>query len=56
MEINGINNPALLTHTLETVPKQTIIDINAIKSILYLGIKGDMHIPVEEKHTVDTYA
>ncbi|MBN1799241.1 MAG: hypothetical protein JW822_11740 [Spirochaetales bacterium] len=56
MEINAINNPNLFTQTMETVPKQTIIDINDIKSILYLGIKGDMHIPVEEKHTVDTYA
>ena len=56
MEIQTINNPALFSRTMETVPKQTIIDINDIKSILYLGIKGDIHIPVEEKHTVDTYA
>jgi hypothetical protein len=56
MEINAINNPALFTHTTKVVPQQTIIDINDIKSILYLGIKGNIHIPVEEKHTVDTYA
>jgi hypothetical protein len=56
MEINAISNPALFTHTMEVVPQQTIIDINDIKSILYLGIKGNIHIPVEEKHTVDTYA
>jgi hypothetical protein len=31
-----------------------IIDIKAMKAILYLGIRGDMSLPMEEPHLVDT--
>ncbi len=56
MEINLVNNPVQIPQNLEMVPRQNVIDAKDIKSILYLGIKGDIFIPIGEKHTVDTYA
>jgi hypothetical protein len=56
MEIEVVNNPKILTQRIETIPNESIINIKDIKSILYLGIKGEILIPIEEKHTVDTYA
>jgi hypothetical protein len=56
MGIEVLNKPNIPPQKIETVPRETVIDIKDIKSILYLGIKGEILIPVEEKHTVDTYA
>ena len=33
-----------------------IIDIKAMKAILYLGLRGDVYLPMEEAHLVDTRA
>jgi hypothetical protein len=33
-----------------------IIKVDEIKSILYLGIKGEIRLDASSKHTVDTYA
>jgi hypothetical protein len=33
-----------------------IIKADAIKTILYLGIKGDLKLDTGSKHAVDTYA
>jgi hypothetical protein len=56
MEINLVNNPVQIPQNLQAVLQQNVIDVKDIKSILYLGIKGNIFIPVDEKHTVDTYA
>ncbi|HTP60283.1 MAG TPA: hypothetical protein VMM82_15275 [Spirochaetia bacterium] len=33
-----------------------IMKAEEIKSILYLGIKGEIKLDLDAKHTVDTYA
>ena len=33
-----------------------VIDEKAIKSILYLGLRGELKIQPEKEHTVDTFA
>jgi hypothetical protein len=33
-----------------------VINADAIKTILYLGIKGEIKLETGSKHTVDTYA
>jgi len=40
----------------EEAPEAQIIDYEAMKKILYLGIKGEVHLPMEENHNVDTFA
>jgi hypothetical protein len=36
--------------------EQTVINLQEIKSILYLGVKGKIHLPAAESHRVDTFA
>ena len=38
------------------VPEDDVIDIKAIKAILYLGIRGNVYLPIEEGRTIDTRA
>ncbi len=33
-----------------------VIDVNAIKAILYLGIRGEIKLQPVTEHTVDTFA
>jgi hypothetical protein len=33
-----------------------VIDIKAMKAILYLGLRGDIYLPMEDGHAVDTRA
>jgi len=55
MRIEGmINNPNMYSNIQLQEPP--VIDVNEIKSILYLGLKGNIKIDVEEKHTIDTFA
>jgi hypothetical protein len=35
---------------------QAVINLQEIKSILYLGVKGKVPLPASESHRVDTYA
>jgi hypothetical protein len=35
---------------------QEVIDLQQIKSILYLGVKGKITVPAGETHRVDTFA
>ncbi len=49
------------TIALPTVPmaqdfEMPLIKADDIKSILYLGIKGEIKLDTGKKHTVDTYA
>lgn len=33
-----------------------VIDFDMMKAILYLGIKGEVQLPIKENHTIDTFA
>ncbi len=35
---------------------QEVIDLRQIKSILYLGVKGNVAVPNGETHRIDTFA
>lgn len=55
MKVEGIiQHPAIYnTPPPEEMP---VIDEKAIKSILYLGLRGEIKIQPEQEHTVDTFA
>jgi hypothetical protein len=42
--------------TAQEANGQSIIDLQAIKSILYLGVKGKIQLNGPERHRVDTFA
>jgi hypothetical protein len=53
MKIDSVALPTVpMTQTME----MPIIKVDDIKSILYLGIKGEIQLETGKKHTVDTYA
>jgi hypothetical protein len=53
MKVDSIALPAVPN----TQPAEMqVINADAIKSILYLGIKGEIKLETGNKHTVDTYA
>jgi hypothetical protein len=56
MEMNLVNNLVQAIQNTQAVDQHNVIAEKDIKSILYLGIKGQLFIPVDDKHTVDTYA
>ncbi|MBN2353125.1 MAG: hypothetical protein JXD23_11190 [Spirochaetales bacterium] len=37
-------------------PTEDYIDIKAMKAILYLGIKGEVYLPLDEGHSFSAYA
>ena len=37
-------------------PTEDYIDIRAMKAILYLGIKGEVYLPLDEGHSFSAYA
>jgi hypothetical protein len=53
MKIDGV---ALLNLPKMATEELPVINANEIKSILYLGIKGNIQPVTGNKHTVDTYA
>jgi hypothetical protein len=53
MKVDGIALPVMSN----TPPAEMqVINADAIKTILYLGIKGEIKLETGNKHTVDTYA
>ena len=44
----GVQNPQ--------APEMPLIKADDIRTILYLGIRGDIKLDTGSKHTVDTYA
>jgi hypothetical protein len=57
MKIEGlIQLPQLYNHSVPAEQEFPVIDEKMIKSILYLGLKGNIQIQPEDKHTVDTFA
>ncbi len=51
-----VDSIALPTVPSAQVPEMPLIKADDIKSILYLGIKGEIKLETGKKHTVDTYA
>jgi hypothetical protein len=53
MKVDSIALPLMPNAQTDDV---VIIKAEQIKSILYLGIRGDIHLETGKKHSVDTYA
>jgi hypothetical protein len=53
MKVDSIALPIVPASQQEELP---IINVEEIKSILYLGIRGEVSLETGRKHTVDTYA
>jgi hypothetical protein len=53
MKIESVALPTVPTTQVSELP---IIKADDIKSILFLGIKGEIQLETGKKHTVDTYA
>lgn len=53
MKVDSVALPVVPTSLPEELP---IINAEEIKSILYLGIRGEVKLEAGKKHTVDTYA
>ena len=53
MKVDSIALPSLPNPQSAELP---IIKADDIKTILYLGIKGEIKLDTGKKHTVDTYA
>jgi len=53
MKVDTVASPVGQT---SATPDMPLIKAEDIKSILYLGIKGDLKLDTGSKHAVDTYA
>lgn len=53
MKVDSVALPIMPASQVEELP---IINAEEIKSILYLGIRGEVMLDAGKKHTVDTYA
>jgi hypothetical protein len=53
MKIESMALPSVPTTPIEEMP---IIKTEEIKSILYLGIRGNVRPAVNAEHAIDTYA
>lgn len=58
MNIESVSSQVLPPETRPVPPEgaQSVIDLNEIKSILYLGMKGKLALTGFERHRVDTFA
>jgi hypothetical protein len=58
MNVESVSSQVLPPETRSSpqAGKQSIIDLNEIKIILYLGMKGKVALPGFEGHRVDTFA
>jgi len=56
MTVESAENYSTMQFNLQNAIERNVIDIKEIKTILYLGIKGNINLPSEEDHTVDTFA
>ena len=55
MKVDGINM-ALQFSQKPRIAEPPVMDVNEMKSILYLGLKGNVKIESNENHKVDTFA
>jgi len=58
MNVESVSSQVLPPETRSMPPagRQSVIDLNEIKIILYLGMKGKLALPGFEGHRVDTFA
>jgi hypothetical protein len=56
MTVESIATFTLPMKSVESSPEAEVIDLEAMKAILYLGIRGEIHLPIKEQHTIDTFA
>ena len=56
MTIDSINTYLPRYNNAQASNEANVIDLDAIKAILYLGIKGEIYLPMKEQHTIDTFA
>ena len=55
MNIESI--PSMIIHNdIKNSPAGSVIKLEEIKSILYLGLKGNVNLKKIETHTIDTFA
>jgi hypothetical protein len=55
-ELMKVDSIALPTVPITQTAELPIIKADDIKTILYLGIRGEIKLETGKKHTVDTYA
>jgi len=53
MKVESVATSLMPTAQTDEMP---VIKADQIKSILYLGIRGDIQLETGKKHSVDTYA
>jgi hypothetical protein len=58
MNIESISSAQTPPETRNSIDNsgQAVIDLQQIKSILYLGVKGKISVPAVESHRIDTFA
>ena len=54
MKVDAI--PLPVGQNTQAAAEMPVINVDDIKTILYLGIKGEIKLDQGAKHTVDTYA
>jgi len=52
----NVGNIPSVQKSSAAVAQLSVIQLKQIKSILYLGMKGDLHIDQFEPHNIDTFA
>jgi hypothetical protein len=52
----GITAAPITNPSADDTTNDDVINIKAMKTILYLGIKGEVYLPLDESHTVNTLA
>ena len=52
----NVDNIPSVQRSNEAVAQLSVIQLKQIKSILYLGMKGELHIDQHEPHNIDTFA
>ena len=56
MTIQTIPNKTAVQNEPKAAPQNAVINLDEIKSILYLGLKGVGSLVVRENHRIDTLA
>ncbi len=56
MDMINVSSVQSNSGTPESSVQNTVIKIDQIKTILYLGVKGNMSRGVREPHQIDTFA
>jgi len=55
MKVESLNSLYVRSGT-EQKKSPEVIDFEMLKAVLYLGIRGEVNLPMAEKHTIDIFA